>query len=759
MLDNEGPIETARQGPDCRHLSEDLRVDLVIRELQRYNIPVASLQETKWFGSALYEVGRSVVLTAGRPTPQAGQSMHRGEGVAIILSGPARTAWKTGGEQWKTWGSRLIRVTLVSGKRRSEQMHIFSCYASTFAASREMKEAFYDDLQSAIDEIPAEDTYVILGDFNAQVGSQSVKSDQWHNVRGPCGLGQVNEAGAHFLNFLSLNEATICNTWFQKKNIHKETWQHPRTKAWHCIDFAVMKQKDRKRCVDATVKRGAECNSDHQLLRIKVRMAGRWFRREQRQTSRKYAVSKLSENSDATRSESTTRRRFVEAVATNAKRNWMEDHSVEDKWQGLRSALTDAAESVFGFDKRRNPDWFRESTESLEHLLCKRNQLYSKWLSSGRDSDKQKFLSARRSARRSVRAAKNAWFLAKAEEAQKERFGGKRVWQCIHDMQRGRRGPVPTRTAAVRDEDGTPCKSAPAQHQRWRRHFSSILNIRSQFSLEELEKVRQRPIRSRMAELPTMEELILAVGRIKPGKAGGSSGILPEMLKASCCDEEFRDLLLNLVQTVWRERRVPQDWSDAVLVPIPKKGDLTMCDNWRGISLLDVVGKVAATVVQGRLQQLAEEVLPESQCGFRKGRGCSDMIFTIRQLIEKSNEHKAKVFLVFIDLKKAYDSVPREALWVALGKLGVPDSMIELIQSFHQDIKATIRLGSTQLDVIEVGNGLRQGCCMAPALFNLYSCLVVERWTARTESMEGVGVHLRHQADGKTVPEIPTQCM
>ena len=59
------------------------------------------------------------------------------------------------------------------------------------------------------------------------------------------------------------------------------------------------------------------------------------------------------------------------------------------------------------------------------------------------------------------------------------------------------------------------------------------------------------------------------------------------------------------------------------------------------------------------------------------GRGCADMIITIRQLIEKSNEHKAKIFL---DLRKVYDSVPREALWVALSKLGVLDSLIEIIK-------------------------------------------------------------------------------
>ena len=83
-------------------------------------------------------------------------------------------------------------------------------------------------------------------------------------------------------------------------------------------------------------------------------------------------------------------------------------------------------------------------------------------------------------------------------------------------------------------------------------------------------------------------------------------------------------------------RPVPQDWIDAVLIPIHKKGDLCNCDNWRGIVLLDVVGKVVATILQERLQALAEQELPESQCDFRKGRSCTDMIFVVRQLIEKS---------------------------------------------------------------------------------------------------------------------------
>ena len=81
--------------------------------------------------------------------------------------------------------------------------------------------------------------------------------------------------------------------------------------------------------------------------------------------------------------------------------------------------------------------------------------------------------------------------------------------------------------------------------------------------------------------------------------------------------EDFVGMLTDLVSTVWKERRVPQEWADAILIPIPKKGNLQSCDNWRGIALLDVVGKLVARIVQSRLQVLAEKELPESQCGFR----------------------------------------------------------------------------------------------------------------------------------------------
>ena len=105
------------------------------------------------------------------------------------------------------------------------------------------KKPFFSDVQDARSEIPSDEPHVMFGDFNAHIGSRAGEADAWEHVRGPHGFGDMNEASKEFLNVLLLNEATICNTWFQKRNIHKRTWQHPKSKRWHCIDFAIMRHR------------------------------------------------------------------------------------------------------------------------------------------------------------------------------------------------------------------------------------------------------------------------------------------------------------------------------------------------------------------------------------------------------------------------------------------------------------------------------------------------------------------------------------
>ena len=498
--------------------------------------------------------------------------------------------------------------------------------------------------------------------------------------------------------------------------------------------------------------RGAECGTDHLMLRLKLQVlvkSGSHKPRRGENAVGRFDVTKLCGPNVDDRGELTERALFQESVGKKVKESWNSGGSIEEKWKSIKSALCESAELVLGRVKRGNPDWFQESSHLLKPLFEERNRLYTKWLGSGKEDDKKRFLRLRREAKRGAREAKNSWFLRKAAEAQKGQHGGKVVWRCIRDIQRGRKGLVPRRSTVLKDEEGNICKTLEQQQQRWKRHFTEILNVQSKFDPAVLVKARQRPLRPQMADPPLREELEAAICKLKRGKAGGSSGILPEMVRVATCGEEFLDALLKLVEEVWKESSVPRDWSNAVLVPIPKKGDLSNCDNWRGIALLDVVGKVVARVLQERLQELSEEELPESQCGFRKGRSCTDMTFTVRQLVEKSWEHRTKLFMTFIDLKKAYDSIPRCALWTALRKLGVPEKTIQLIRSFHQNMEARISLEGELSEAIEVENDLRQGCCMAPVLFNLYTCLMMECWHAKVKTVAGVGVELKYKVDKK----------
>ena len=207
------------------------------------------------------------------------------------------------------------------------------------------------------------------------------------------------------------------------------------------------------------------------------------------------------------------------------------------------------------------------------------------------------------------------------------------------------------------------------------------------------------------------------------------------------------DQLVELFQMVWKEGSVPQEWKDALVVLIPKNGDLSQCDNWRGISLLDVGGKLFSKIIQQRLQTVAEKVLPDSQCGFRAGRGCIDMIFCAGQLVEKAIEHRTRLYLLFVDLRKAYDSVPREALWCVLRKYGIPSTMRSVIYSLHDGMRAEVTVDGQATPEFDVCNGLRQGCVIAPTLFNLYFALVMEQWRVRCGEF-GVDVQYKYRGGG-----------
>jgi len=199
-----------------------------------------------------------------------------------------------------------------------------------------------------------------------------------------------------------------------------------------------------------------------------------------------------------------------------------------------------------------------------------------------------------------------------------------------------------------------------------------------------------------------------------------------------------------LVELIWKEASVPPDFKNAQIVHIYKrKGDRACCDNHRAISSLSVVGKILERVLLNRLSKHVGQnnIIPESQCGFRAARGTTDMIFAARQIQEKCREQYQDLHMVFIDLTKAFDTVNRQGLWQVLRKIGCPETFIQIVQSFHDGMQGQVIDGGEASPLFDVTNGTKQGCVLAPLLFCIFFSVML--LVAFKDCDKGVSVRFR----------------
>ncbi|VDP77550.1 unnamed protein product [Schistosoma mattheei] len=132
---------------------------------------------------------------------------------------------------------------------------------------------------------------------------------------------------------------------------------------------------------------------------------------------------------------------------------------------------------------------------------------------------------------------------------------------------------------------------------------------------------------------PTTEGIRMATRQVKSEKTAGPANIPAEALKS---DTEVTTNMLHLLfKKIWEEEQVPMDWKEGHFIKIPKKGDLSKCENCRGITLLSLPGKVFNRVLLNRLKDAVDVQLREQQAGLRKDRSCTDQIATPRIIVEQ----------------------------------------------------------------------------------------------------------------------------
>jgi hypothetical protein len=150
-----------------------------------------------------------------------------------------------------------------------------------------------------------------------------------------------------------------------------------------------------------------------------------------------------------------------------------------------------------------------------------------------------------------------------------------------------------------------------------------------------------------------------------------------------------------------------------------KSGDASDPNRWRGIMLLDSVVKIVSSVISARLQDVLKEVGCEYQNGFTSRRGCADGLFSLKMALQKRKEHDLETYLLFIDLVKAFDTVPRASLWKVLSKYGVPPHLVKVIMELNTNCSVKLDVDGEDIDIMYT-IGVKQGDNLAPILFLFY---------------------------------------
>jgi exonuclease III len=704
------------------------RTALICRELAKYDIDIAALSETRLPDeSQLEEVAAGyTIYWRGKPATDKRQA---GVGFAVKSSIANKLESVPQG-----LSDRLMTLRL----RLSTHHHatLISAYAPTMSYPDDVKESFYEELGNAIRAVPRNDKLILLGDFNARVGRDH---QTWPGVLGCHGLGKENDNGTLLLSLCATHQLTVTNTAFQQANKRKATWMHPRSGHWHLIDYIIVRQRDKADVMVTRAIRGAEMWSDHRLVRAKMRLRIKPLTRPRRTAPhRKLDVAALKSEAisakfEADLSEALDDVRCSEAV------------NVEEAWSSFKKKVLESSANTLGFVQRKHQDWFDENDSEIQGLLDQVHAQHTAWINDKKSSSKHSaYKCTKQKVQARLRDMKDSWWKQKAEALQQA--ADRKDSKSFFDGLKAVYGPRSSGSTPIYNNDESLLLTDKSQIlERWAEHFDKVLNCQSSVSSEALDDIEQLPLLESLSNTPSLDEVTKAVKQMSSGKAAGPDGIPSEVYKHG--GQKAVRKLTSLFRKIWREETVPQEFRDAIITHLYKrKGNRASCDNHRGISLLATAGKILARVMLNRLiEQLVDKVLPESQCGFRSGRSTVDMVFIARHIQEKCREQQQDLYIVFIDLTKAFDSVNRDGLWQILGKLGCPAKFVNIVKSFHTGMEARVLDQGSFSNAFTVSNGVKQGCVLAPTLFSIMFAMLIRD---AFKDVDKAGIFLQYRTDG-----------
>ena len=701
------------------------------RIFEREKYDLLGICESRWKGGGeVKTMEGNIVLYSG------GQDKHE-RGVAMLVG----RKWKQTIMEWNPVNERILYVRFNSKQVR---LSVIVAYAPTEVDDNEEKELFYEQLESVIKRCKQQDLRIVMGDMNAKVGSDN---EGLEVIMGKHGCGVINENGQRLIEFCINNEMLIGGTLFPHKEIHKKTWTSPDGKTRNQIDHIMINRKWRSSLYDVKVRRGADVGSDHFLVmgKLKLKLCKDRVDKSEDKDGKKWNVdiNKLKRKEVREEFNSKIKSKFQllkdECSIIDEDRNRNDSYNIgsdddgngegtsmeartevknkiEERWKEFVDVLKDVSEETLKKEKtRRRRAWIKEETIKI---IMERDKIHNQILSTKSERIREKldvkYRALNREVKRCAKRDKNEYYEEIAEEA--ENAAGRGEMNKVYKITKDLKGIRRKECVEIRDKEGNIIQRRENIIKRWKEHFEEVLNREDpneKISEEEMgEKMDMMQIKEGK---PSRVEIVEAIKTMKNKKAAGMDGIKVELLKEGL--ESIIEKLEELYGMIWEREEIPEDWKKGKIITIPKKGDTSRCDNWRGITLLSVPGKIFSKIIMNRLKEEIDKRLRKEQAGFRHGRSCTDQIFIIRNIIEQCNEWRRSIYVNFIDFEKAFDSLHQDTLWRILEKYGIPTKVIRLIKIFYKEYKCVVEVNKDKTEMFRVKTGVRQGCNMSALLF------------------------------------------
>jgi hypothetical protein len=611
---------------------------------------------------------------------------------------------------------------MIAHLEGNPMLTIIAAYAPTNEAEDSDKTAFYETLEEATESTPAHNILVIAADFNARLGQNSHNADM--TTIGPHVYHEsANVNGELLANFCMANKMCDAQSFFPHRKGRLWTWTHPGGKHKAQLDHMLIRGKWLNSIKNCRAYHNPNVNSDHRMVSIKLRLSLRASVKQSEKIIR-YNWHLLREQRVQEEFNLALKNRF-EALEDEM------NSDIQGRYDKLLRCIKETAENTVGKEvKEKKQHWVSEATRSK--ILARDNARlkYESRIEATRKIDKtaQQLRAEWKELSEQCEAAHqndHVKYLEKQYEELKraaDNREARKQWQLVKRITGKELKP----TIKVHNKKTPGTATEQDTLNEWSKYFDNLLNAKTNSSrpvttpsLTSKAQNRINPprIHASIQTGPfTFKEMKQAVKALKSNKAPGIDDVMTnELLKNG--GDYLLGVLQKLCSDILSGSDPPWQWKMNKIVPVPKKGDLSQMTNYRGISLMSAAAKIFNRLILNRIKPVVDTVLRRNQAGFRSGRSTIDQICALRRIFEGAELKQLPLVAIFVDFKKAFDSINRQLLFEIMLLYGVPSEMVNAARKLYDNSKATVQVNGKTSEPFNVTTGVLQGDTLAPFLF------------------------------------------